>query len=730
MKPEPTIPSIPSTVFTPIVAGLAIVLAVKGQAQEPALEEVHVTATKRDTTLIESDLSATVIGARDIEEARVRDFRRIDELVPNVQFSESGQGGSIFITVRGVESNPFIVNRAAVYIDGVPFRELSNSVLNQVESVEVLRGPQGTLYGANSESGLIIVNTKAPGQETEISARLTGTSFDSGGGMEMDAFASGPLVDDSLAGSVAVKVAREDAFVKNLGTSTGETGQIEQAFLRGRLRWTPTERLTVNATAYRLELDAPGVFKQQYVPLDLDSYNALYADTHNGGRRAGKWSTYEDAPKYTTEEEIVTGLSATYDLDYGSLDFAASYRQVEEDSRGLDFDLTAAPFVAGMEIQDEHFRNAELRFSSPEGDRFDYILGFSYYEEQERRTQSTMMGEGGLEDYSPAPTQREGGQDLSAFASANWHAAEKLKFGAGLRYEQAERRTRQRAGEMDLGFGSVITYQDAKLSKEFDVLLPRVSAVYTFTRDFSVHSSVARGYIPGGFNLTAYQDGIVDDSILTYDSETLWSREVGFKWRSSKRKLSASGAIFYITSDNWQEIQVATDESGRPVSSDYIGSDASIRSRGLELEGRWQASEAFSVRAHFGYVDARYRDLQIEENLNLSGERVQFVPNYDAGLALRYQWPLGVYVRTEAGFTGKMPLRALGDVEQEAATIFGLQVGYEGEMFSARLFAENLTDERRGAGLAIDNLAFGSDGLYYAPLDAPRVVGLELEANL
>lgn len=255
-----------------------------------------------------------------------------------------------------------------------------------------------------------------------------------------------------------------------------------------------------------------------------------------------------------------------------------------------------------------------------------------------------------MNDYRSSPPQREEGEDTSVFGSVSWYVTPKLKFGAGLRYDRAKRLTRQRAGQLDLGLGTIITYRDATLAESFNAWLPRLSVVYQFTEDFSVHASAARGYIPGGFNLTAIQEGIIDDDVLTYDSESLWSREIGFKWRSPGRRLRASGAIFYITSDNWQEIQIATDDSGRPVSSDYISSDASMHAR--------------------------------------------------------------------------------GDAVQKAVTIYGLQFGYETDRFSIRLFGENLTDERRASGLAIENMAFGSDSLFYAPLDAPRVIGIELEAWL
>ena len=692
-------------------------------------DEIVVKGSKRDTELIDSDLSVTVLDKNAIEDARLRDFRRIDDLVPNVQFNESGQRGSIFITVRGVESNPFIINRAAVYIDGIPFRELSNSVLNQIESIEVLRGPQGTLYGANTESGLIIVTTNTPSDELTGNLRLTGIHFPSGEGIEADGSIGGPLINGVLAGSLSFNITREDAYVENLGTSTGDTGHIKETFIQGRLRWTPTDRLTVNTTAYWLDLDAPGLFDQQYVPLDLDLYNTLYADFFNGGLRADDWTVYEDAPKRTTEEEIVFGLSASYELDYGNIDIAASYRELEEDARGLDFDQTATPVVSGLEAEKEEFTNVEIRFTSPAGTVFDYILGASYYEDSEERTLASFVGPGDINSYIFAPAQRAESKDISVFGTANFYVLPKLRLSAGVRYDRAKRSTIQRAGELDLGFGSVIVYPDADLSETFEEWLPRFSAHYKVNDNFSVHATSARGYIPGGFNLAAVQQGFFEDDIISYDSETLWSHEIGFKWRSEDRRLRASGAIFHITSDNWQEIQIATDSTGRPVSSDFIGSDASIRSRGFEFEAQWQAADVLSVDGHIGYADAEYKDLQLDGALNVRGQAVQFVPEYDAGVAVRYESPLGLFVRAEASFIGEMPLRARGDALQEAVTTLGLQIGFEAEHYALRVFGENLTNERRASGLAIENLAFGTDGLFYAPLDAPRIVGAELEAR-
>jgi iron complex outermembrane recepter protein len=698
------------------------------QQPEPA-NEIIVTGTKREATLQDSDVSVTVLDKRTIDEARLRDARRIDDLVPNVQFNEKGQLGGIFVTIRGVESNPFIINRAAVYIDGIPFRELSNAVLNQVESLEVLRGPQATLYGTNSESGVIVVQTHAPGRERNAEARISGTNYSSGSSVEADGFVSGPLVDDKLAGSLAFVASREDAFSKTLTSSIGKSGEIREGFLQARLRWTPTDRLTMAALAYRLDTDAPGMFSYEYLPQDVALYNSTYSNSFNGGKVLGEFTSLNDAPKDHQEVESVFGVSAVYLLDGGRVDAAASFRREEADSRGLDFDSSAAPLVAGAEKDFDEFRNFELRYSSSNARALEYLLGVSYYEEAKRNTKGTFLGAGDLSSYVYAPSQEADGRDYSVFGNVSFAlpSLPDLRLSAGLRYELARRSTHQTAGTLDLGFGSVIAYPDADLSEDFRALLPRVSLLYELHDDVTLFASAARGWVPGGFNLSAVQAGFTDADVLLYNKETLWSREAGFRWR--RKDVRVSGAVFYITSNNWQDIQVATDTNGRPVTSDFIGSDAAIRNRGAELEAQWDANDAFSLVAHAGYVDARYRDLQIDDDTNARGKHVQFVPEYDAFLAARYKWPQGFFVRAEASFVGRMALEARGRAVQPATGMFAVQVGLERTRYSVRVFGENITNERRMSGLAVENLAFGSDGNFYGPLDAPRIIGVEVQAK-
>lgn len=193
---------------------------------------------------------------------------------------------------------------------------------------------------------------------------------------------------------------------------------------------------------------------------------------------------------------------------------------------------------------------------------------------------------------------------------------------------------------------------------------------------------------------------------------------------------SRTGAGFYIRSDNWQEIQVSTDTNGRLISSGYIGADASIESKGLEMETAFEPSTGLTLTANLGYSDARYRDLRINAATNLKGRRVKLVPAYDGYLAARYQTARGLFGRVELALAGRHALESRGEAMQPATQTLGLQAGYDASNLTLRLFAENVTNVRRHTGIAFRNLAFGNDGNWYAPIGRGRQFGVEASWRL
>lgn len=362
-------------------------------ARATELDGIVVTGSKRDTPYLRSDISVTVLDRDALQQANVTEFRDLDKLAPNVKFNVMGQLSDMFISIRGIESNPFLVNRASVYIDGIPFRELSNAVLNHVESVEILRGPQGTLYGANSESGLVLVRTRAPSATTEGEVNLRATHFGNGHGTSVDGFLGGALGSSNrLFGSLAFMASDEDSHLKNLTPFDGIPGKVKETYLQGKLRWEPTDTLSINAIAYHLGTRAPGMFEYEYLPLDVGLYNQRYADLYNGGRHAGDFTYINDAPKRTSKTENVAGASAQWQLARGTVDAAVSYREQRDTSGGYDFDMTNTPALAGRIHDAQRNWNGELRFSSLDDQPLTWIGGVSTYRVNKDSVLGTRVG--------------------------------------------------------------------------------------------------------------------------------------------------------------------------------------------------------------------------------------------------------------------------------------------------------------------------------------------------
>ncbi|MCG8443180.1 MAG: TonB-dependent receptor, partial [Caulobacterales bacterium] len=172
--------------------------------------------------------------------------------------------------------------------------------------------------------------------------------------------------------------------------------------------------------------------------------------------------------------------------------------------------------------------------------------------------------------------------------------------------------------------------------------------------------------------------------------------------------------------------QVLFNEQGQVISTAFIAAKASIESVGFEIETSYALTDNLKLTAGFGYTDAEYRDFQFSATENLSGLPVKLVPEYDGNVAARYETGAGLFVRGEVSLTGETPLDERSLAVRDAAAVVNLQAGYEGEKYALRVFAENVTNERLESGLAFGNFS-GDDGIFYAPLDAPRIIGVEGE---
>jgi len=692
------------------------------------LDVIVVTGSKTPgVDLSRSGVGASILTADELRAARIDSVSDITRALPNLNTQRLGQVGGLFLTVRGIASNPFVVNRVAVYVDDVPYRELNELLLEDLERVEFLRGPQSALYGLNPEAGAIVISSARPGNEFEGFLGGGYKNFSTSGGVWSGrATISGPITD-RIAGRLTVAGTTGDAFTRNLGASDGREGEVHEFATRGRLSFNVTDRFIADLTVGYERLSAPGVFEQEYLPVDRELYNDLYADIFNGGVRVGRNELFQDAAKSTREENVNGALRLRYGFDAFEVVAVTAYRKENDRGEGAEFDLAGLPLFRGADQDKERFFSQELRAASSSDSNIKWLIGLTYFDEsdtQQLATQNLAVGESGL---TPASDQTRDGRDVAIFGQAILPLRNDIRLTLGGRYEWARRSSLQREQIFNLPTGVLIT-PAVDLETNFEQFLPKAAIEFDLGEQWLLYASASRGWLPGGFNLSAVSPDIAK-GLVQFDSESLWSYEVGAKVQSQDGRMRASAASFWIEAANWQEFSIATTPTGAAASTTVITSDADVRSRGVEAEVSWSPADSFDLALAGAYIDSEYVRYVFGPGTDFSGNRPAFAPEFEIKARGEWRFAEGFAARTSFSLQGDTPLNPENTVVQDTYALVDAGVSWTRGPITTTLFAENLTDEAYFSGLAFDNFAFGRDGVRYAPVGAPRAIGIEVEAR-
>ncbi len=691
------------------------------------IEKIIIVGSKMNQAVKDAPLSVTVFDREMMDKAGMMTLRDIDDYAPNVSISQIGQVGGSYISIRGIESNPFIVNRTAVYVDGIPYRDPDMLRLHNVNQVEILRGPQGTLYGSNANAGIIVISTQTPYQEVESSLGLSVNSFEHGQSYTVNGSLSGGLTED-LTAIVNVELEQGDSYVRNISSSINEEGEIENVAANSRFRFQPSDNTQIDFIAFYNKLDAPGLYEQEFPAIDVDLYNKTYGATANDGQLIGDFEFANEAQKNTTEEEWGVAIALQHDFDELALNLTASYRDEDELSYGTDFDLTAMPVSSGGTQRDNSYWNIEARLSKLEHSGIDWLIGTTLSKEKKSRQLYSLIGSGGFDDYAKASLQHLEPESWALFAQSILPITDNLNLTTGLRYEHSKHKITQEEGILDMGALGQFTFPGLSKEATSDAWIPKIALDYTFDNEIMLYTSASKGFLPGGYNLVAADKGPeIANRYGNYDDEELWSYELGAKSEIFNGKAFISAALFYIDASSWQEYSVLTDSEGRIISTVLVSSDAAIESKGFEVELNAQATDKLNIIAGIGYIDANYSQYQFSANEDYSGNKVKMVPEYDISFSASYDLNDNWFARADNQALGKTPLHQDNSVTREEQLILGLLTGYNTEHWSVRLYAKNLTNERYASGLAYKNFLLGDDGNDYAPLANPRIIGADFD---
>ncbi|NJR14800.1 MAG: TonB-dependent receptor [Calothrix sp. CSU_2_0] len=628
---------------------------------EKADIELTVTAQKRPEDAQDVPFSLTVIPRQQIEDAQINSLIDIANQTPNFNFFPTSAGGTEFsyYSIRGLNNQNFLTaqDSVAFYIDDVPvdYNGFLDLALTDLERVEVLRGPQSTLYGRNSSGGVVNIISREATPKPEVKFAVGYGKYDS---RELQFSLNDALVDDKLALRISGFSKSQDGFIENL--ATGNTiGERSRIAAKAQLLWTPTPDWKISFNSYNTftndgnptynRRDAPDPFK---VNLQVEGFNKLSTNTqafkigYNGDAFR---ATSITARRFTTQENIVPG------------DIGVQY---------ID-DISSTLWTQ------------ELRLQSPEtADRFQWLLG-AYYESRSfvvDDSQAEFLGFGRFRR-----TGDDSRQTYAVFGQVDYKPINPLTLFAGLRYESSTAYSDSTYESVSAN-GSLTplrpAFQDEKSSS--DEFIPRFGLKYQFNPNVMAYATIAKGYRPSGLNYLANSP-----STLRFGEEKTWSYEVGLKSAWLDDRLLANLSIFHNDVNNYQVLQF--DGSGFFERVNNVD----LKATGVEFELTAKPTKGLDLIASIGYVDSRYKNyLNSDTGVDLSDNRVPLAPQFTYNLAAQYRSSGGIFARAELRGYGLTYFDDDNQIKQEPYAVVNARIGYEWEKTGVYLYGNNLFDTR------------------------------------
>jgi iron complex outermembrane receptor protein len=742
--------------LTTAVALASAITSGLAEAQAPLLEEVIVTAQKRAENLQDVPISVSALSGERLSTANLQNLEDIALYVPNLTISEAVVSTNLFIRGIGSGVNQGFEQSVGTFIDGIYMGRgfQARAPFLDVARVEVLRGPQGILFGKNTIAGALNITTARPTEQFEAS--VTALYEPDHGERNITAVISGPI-SDSLRGRVAVRDSSLDGFIKNTFTGNDDPRKDETVF-RGALTWQPSDALTVNAKAETGSFDVNGRISQtsELSPGTLaliQGIDPLEDGIANETRSIGGTGPLF-APEFNKAD--VDNLALTIDWQIGehTLTAVTGYSAYEYHEI-VDGDFTPLNTAHQDTRQEFEQVSQELRLASPQDQKLEYMAGLYY---QKADLDSVIRIDADLRQLLGAPiigsrhnTFVQEATTMAAFVQGTWHLTDRTRITAGLRYTDEEKDVDkiQILGEL----GTSIPDPDTLLpalgwnnhtladSRSETDLSPSITVQFDATESMMTYASFSRGFKGGGYD-EARADG--DPDLFEYDEETVEAFEIGAKMELLAGAATLNVAVF---SSEFDDLQVSTFEGVNFV----VGNAAKATTRGVELDGRWRVSEHLTLGGAVSFLDAEYDAFPgaacyanqsvaagcINRAQDLSGGDLQFAPEVTANLNAQYTVPVGnsmeFIAQLDVNYTDDILLANDNDPHpaqtQESFTKIDARIFLAGSSGSWRvgLIGRNLTDEITLPWA--NDLPIVTNNNYFAHIDRPRSIALQAQWN-
>ena len=704
---------------------------------EITLEEIVVSAERRESSLQDVPIAVTALTGEALKESAIFDSETLSYSVPGLLIQRDVVGKA---TIRGIGTENFTVGGdpgVATYVDGAYVARSSVAIFDffDVERVEVLRGPQGTLYGRNATGGVISLISKAPTDEFELSGAITV------GNNEL--FRAESAVSGALADGVRVRLAglvhSRQGFTENIFPGIEDRGldrlDSKDLFaLRGRIDVDLSDQLTLEliGEVYRDDSNPPAFWytddtlpwqgPDSQFPRDLRTVSQGFETEFAGSDTLGIGQANRQ------DQTAITGR-LRWEGDGFAITSTTAYRDIEFDWINDGDGLSDFLVVYYQQDQSEQFTQ-EIQINSTTDGPFQWIAGAFYLDEDAQGLYAIPLGPA----FGGVTLAYDGTNQTEAFGvffegTYNW---DKLSFTAGLRYNDESK-------DATLQF-STVPFVEGDLQEQsanFNAFTPRFVLDYAFSEDVSAYASVTRGFKSGGFSL-------LDAVINAFDEEFVWSYEVGLKSQFLDRRGQFNASAFYYDYTGQQLSQVTN-------LATITTNAASSTIWGLEAELKYLITPNFLIEGNAAFLDTEFdvfctndpRDAtrQIDvancgDTPNLAGNELPRAPGFTANLAAAYNRQINDnlegFFRVEWQHTGSQFFTVFNypTVAEDAVNVFNASLGIsdvEGR-WSARLWARNFTDEEYFSNLFVSGVAATSvvpQG-FVAP---PATYGLTLSFN-
>jgi len=618
-----------------IVSALAAVLAPPALAQgtasdEPVmLEEVIVTARRREETLQSAPYAVTAFSAETLQDANIQRMEDFVSLTPNVTLATSQGIGTSFLSIRGLtqvrngEAPVATVVDGVLQFSGIQFRQ----ELFDLESVQVVKGPQGAIYGRNATGGAIIINTQRPTNEADGYV-----SVGTGAGDEylVEGSYGGAIVENQLYGQLSGRYIDREGYLYNI-TRQEKADRFEDTVVRGRLIWEPSDTLSLDFRASMARHKGRGIgFQFQGVDLADDNITAIGFGTDTGPIDADNVLPVRDNNLDYGERDMDDfALKVDWVTDFGTLTATTSYTDLEEWSDSDQFPYTAAmspPELFGNDGTqtgwfDIEAWSQEVRFRSPDDQALRWEIGAYYLDWDRFVSLSTGVDTGaGIIRLEREPTtdprnpttsflaDDNSNEAMAVFGQLNADLGEHFELSTALRYDEEKRQ--QDVSPLQFPAGE----PGARNEETFDMWQPKVTLRYRPTDQHNLYATWGRGFRSGQFNQNGISDvaesvglvGITD----VVDQEESESFEVGYKGLFMDDRLRLVAAAFSTKVEGQHFFSFIG-----AVSAQILTSIDEVQLYGGELELNYRVNQYLDLYAAYGFTDSEIEEYAVDPSV-------------------------------------------------------------------------------------------------------------------